>query len=323
MHKKDNTILKHAKNLKLEIVQTEYREWTEEDIAKLIELSKTMKLSELVFELNRSSSSIKAKAKKLNISLIMDRQPWTKDDINTLKQYVEVDKKDPKEIAKLMGRSEDSISIKINRLGLKMTYSDKKFWTAEEEELLSDLWGSISVDKIAKKLDRTVSSVKNKANLLGLGSQMENNYDGIRLPALCELFNVSANTVNIGWVALGLKTKTRYISNLTFYTYVEIKDLFSFLEMNQNIWDSRSLEKNILGKEPDWLKAKRKSDKEKPLGYFTMGKLTKQQLLLAKKFVSDQMQLEAALKEEMPDENPPEDIKKLSKKREDNNETKV
>ena len=54
-----------------------------------------------------------------------------------------------------------------------------------------------------------------------------------------------------------------------------------------------------------------------------MGKLTKQQLLLAKKFVSDQMQLEAALKEEMPDENPPEDIKKLSKKREDNNETKV
>lgn len=323
MHKKDNTILKHAKKLKLEIVQTEYREWTEEDIAKLIELSKTMKLSELVFELNRSSSSIKAKAKKLNISLIMDRQPWTKDDINTLKQYVEVDKKDPKEIAKLMGRSEDSISIKINRLGLKMTYSDKKFWTAEEEELLSDLWGSISVDKIAKKLDRTVSSVKNKANLLGLGSQMENNYDGIRLPALCELFNVSANTVNIGWVALGLKTKTRYISNLTFYTYVEIKDLFSFLEMNQNIWDSRSLEKNILGKEPDWLKAKRKSDKEKPLGYFTMGKLTKQQLLLAKKFVSDQMQLEAALKEEMPDENPPEDIKKLSKKREDNNETKV
>ena len=44
-----------------------------------------------------------------------------------------------------------------------------------------------------------------------------------------------------------------------FYKYVTIKDLFSFLEQNQNIWDSRYLEKNILGKEPDWLKEKRKT----------------------------------------------------------------
>lgn len=323
MNKKDNTIYKHARMLNIKIAKTESREWTEEDVTKLIELAKTMKLSELTFELNRSSSSIKEKARKLNIPLIMDRKPWTKDDINTLKQYVEVEKKDPKEIAKLMGRTEDSISIKINRLGLKISSNDKKFWTAEEEETLSDLWGTISIDKIAKKLDRTISSVKNKASQLGLGSQMENNYDGIRLPEVCKLFNVSANTVNIGWIALGLKTKTRYISNLTFYTYVEIKDLLSFLEMNQNIWDSRYLEKNILGKEPEWLAAKRKSDSKKPLGYFTIGKITKQQLLLAKKFVSDQMQLESLLDKETPTENPPEDIKKLSKKRGDSNETKV
>ncbi len=323
MRKKDNTISKHAKMLNIELIKTESREWTDDDVKKLIELSKTMKLSELVFELERTASSIKTKAKKLSISIIMDRQPWTKKDISTLKQYVEVDKKDPKEIAKLMNRTEDSIYIKIKRLGLTAAYGDKKFWTPEEEEILSDLWGSISIDKIAKKLNRTVSSLKNKANQLGLGAQIENNYDGIRLPAICELFNVSANTVNIGWVALGLKTKTRYISNLTFYSYVEIKDLFTFLELNQNIWDSRSLEKNILGKEPDWLTAKRKSDSKKPLGYFTIGKLTKQQLLLAKKIVSNQMQLEAMLKEETPDENPPEDIKKLNKKREDNNEAKV
>ena len=38
-------------------------------------------------------------------------------------------------------------------------------------------------NKIAEKLDRTVSSLKNKVFQLGLGSQMENNYDGIRTKA--------------------------------------------------------------------------------------------------------------------------------------------
>ena len=59
---------------------------------------------------------------------------------------------------------------------------------------------------------------------------------------------------------------------------------------NQNIWDSRNLEKNILGAEPEWLKEKRIRDRLLPAGEFGLENLTKQQLLLAKQNFLDSEQ---------------------------------
>lgn len=56
----------------------------------------------------------------------------------------------------------------------------------------------------------------------------------------------------------------------------------SFLENNQNEWDSRKLEKHMLGLEPDWLKEKRIRDKkENPLWYrrWTLGEINKAEML--------------------------------------------
>ena len=287
MNKKDLTIIKKAKELGLTIKRENQRKWTKEEQEELIELSKTKKISELVKILDRTSSSIKDQARRLGITLIPDRRNWTEEEYKLLEKLVVEDKKSPKEIASILGRSEDSITIKINRRGLKAQGNDKRFWTREEEEILSDLWGTVSVDKIAEKLDRTVSSLKNKVFQLGLGSQMENNYDGISITQVAELFNVNDQTVSIYWISLGLKTTTRNISKTRKYRYVTINDLFDFLEKNQNIWDSRYLEKNILGKEPDWLKEKRKSDREKPIGSFGIDYLTKQQLIQTKKYILD------------------------------------
>lgn len=287
MNKKDQTILKKGKELGLTIKRESQRKWTKEEQTQLIELSKTKKISELVKILERTSASIKDQARRLGITLIPDRRNWTEEEYKLLEKLVVEDKKSPKEIASILGRSEDSITIKINRRGLKAQGNDKRFWTSEEEEILSDLWGTVSVDKIAEKLDRTVSSIKNKAFQLGLGSQMENNYDGISITQVAELFNVNDQTVSIYWISLGLKTTTRNISKTRKYRYVTINDLYDFLEKNQNIWDSRYLEKNILGKEPDWLTEKRKSDREKPIGSFGIDYLTKQQLIQTKKYILD------------------------------------
>lgn len=287
MNKKDLTIIKKSKELGLTIKRENKRKWTREEQEELIELSKTKKISELVKILDRTSSSIKDQARRLGITLIPDRRNWTEEEYKLLEKLVVEDKKSPKEIASILGRSEDSITIKINRRGLKAQGNDKRFWTSEEEEILSDLWGTVSVDKIAEKLDRTVSSLKNKVFQLGLGSQMENNYDGISITQVAELFNVNDQTVSIYWISLGLKTTTRNISKTRKYRYVTINDLYDFLEKNQNIWDSRYLEKNILGKEPDWLKEKRKSDREKPIGSFGIDYLTKQQLIQTKKYILD------------------------------------
>ena len=287
MNKKDLTIIKKAKELGLTIKRENQKKWTREEQEELIELSKTKKISELVKILDRTSSSIKDQARRLGITLIPDRRNWTEEEYKLLEKLVVEDKKSPKEIASILGRSEDSITIKINRRGLKAQGNDKRFWTSEEEEILSDLWGTVSVDKIAEKLDRTVSSIKNKVFQLGLGSQMENNYDGISITQVAELFNVNDQTVSIYWISLGLKTTTRNISKTRKYRYVTINDLYDFLEKNQNIWDSRYLEKNILGKEPDWMIEKRKSDREKPIGSFGIDYLTKQQLIQTKKYILD------------------------------------
>lgn len=300
MNKKDLTILKKAKELGLTIKRENQRKWTREEQEELIELSKTKKISELVKILDRTSSSIKDQAKRLGINIITDRRNWTEEEYKLLEKLVIEDKKSPKEIASILNRSEDSITIKINRRGLKIKGNDKRFWTSEEEEILSDLWGTVSVEKIAEELDRTVSSLKNKAFQLGLGSQMENNYDGISIPQIAELFNVSEQTVSIYWISLGLKFTTRNISKTRKYRYVTINDLFDFLERNQNIWDSRCLEKNILGKEPDWLTEKRKSDREKSIGSFGIDYLTKQQLIQSKKYFID-----TYTNEDKSNDNPP------------------
>lgn len=195
---------------KLDELGIEYNNnfWSEEEINILTELAdkvyirelaKTTKLSELVKELNRTSSSIKSMAKKLEINIISDRKNWTEEEYNLLEKLTMIDKKTPKEIADIFGRSEDAIIIKINRRGLQIQTNDKRFWTKEEETLLSDLWGTESFENIAKKLNRTVSSIKNKAFLLGLGSVIENNYNGLTIKDISDLLGININTVSVGW----------------------------------------------------------------------------------------------------------------------------
>lgn len=283
MNKKDSTVIKKAKELNLNIKKDEHKEWTNDEIVKLRELTKTKKLSELVKELNRTSNSIKAMAKRLGISIIGNKKSWTEDEYKLLEKLTMIDKKSPKEIAEILGRTEDAIIIKINRRGLQIQTNDKRYWTDEEETLLSDLWGQEPVELIAKKLNRTVSSIKNKVFLLGLGSAVNNNYNGLTIKEISELLGININTVSVGWIGLGLKYKVQRISKSKSYRYVEAKDLCEFLKDNQNIWDSRNLEKNILGAEPEWLKEKRKLDREQN-SHMQRLNLTKQQLILARKF---------------------------------------
>ena len=314
MNKKAETVLKKARKLNLDIKIESRKEWSENEVIRLRELAKTKRLSELVKELNRTSSSIRAMAKKLEINIISDRKNWTKEEYQLLEKMTIIDRKTPKEIANILGRSEDAVIIKINRRGLKIQTNDKRFWTEEEENMLSDLWGTESFETIAKKLNRTVSSIKNKAFLLGLGAAMENNYNGLTIKEISDLFSININTISVGWISLGLKYKIQKISKSRSYRYVEIKDLYDFLEANQNIWDSRNLEKNILGVEPEWLKKKRKLDSEQnfEIGQFD---LTKQQLILARKFFLELQETKGEQERLIPEESNPQLSLNLNKKK--------
>lgn len=277
MNKYDKTISEKANQLNIKITKEERHQWTKEEIEKLRELAKTKTISELVAILKRTSYSLKAVAKRNDIQLIYDRKKWTEEEYQLLEKLIIEDKKTPKEIASILGRSEISVITKIYDRNLNTEFHF--LWTEEEEQLLSDLWGEKSIDYIAQKLNRTASAILQKANSLGLESFAESNYNGISLVEISRIFKINIETVSITWISLGLNVKKQKFTSNTSYRYVTIDGLLEFLKNNQNIWDSRNLEKNILGKEPEWLIEKRKKDIEND---FKLPKLylEKQKLLL-------------------------------------------
>lgn len=190
---------------------------------------------------------------------------WTAEEIETLKLLS--DKYHYSEIAKIMNKTENSIYLKARRLGITLI-QDRRKWTKEEEILLSDLWGTKSIETIAKNLKRTVFSLKVKAVRMGLGPMIRNNYDLITVSDMSDLLNVTRDRITTTWVNLGLNLKKKKLTNNMSYYVVTWNDLMEFLENNQNEWDSRVLEKNMLGTEPEWLKEKRLRDViENPLWY--------------------------------------------------------
>lgn len=178
---------------------------------------------------------------------------WAAEEIETLKLLS--DKYHYSEIAKIMNKTENSIYLKARRLGITLI-QDRRKWTKEEEILLSDLWGTKSIETIAKNLKRTVFSLKVKAVRMGLGPMIRNNYDLITVSDMSDLLNVTRDRITTTWVNLGLNLKKKKLTNNMSYYVVTWNDLMEFLENNQNEWDSRVLEKNMLGTEPEWLKEK-------------------------------------------------------------------
>lgn len=190
---------------------------------------------------------------------------WTEEEINTLKELS--DKFHYQDIAKIMGKSENAIYLKARKLGI-ILIQDRRKWTKQEEEQLKDLWGSKSIEYIARKLKRTVFSLKVKAVRMSLGPMIRNATDILTIYDVVDLINVSRDRITTTWVKLGLKLNKKKLTKNTSYYFVEWDDLIEFLEKNQNEWDSRNLEPYMLGDEFDWLVEKRKRDRDaNPLWY--------------------------------------------------------
>lgn len=190
---------------------------------------------------------------------------WTKEEIESLKLLST--KYHYSEIAKIMNKTENAIYIKARRLGITLI-QDRRKWTEGEETLLSDLWGTKSIETIAKTMKRTIFSLKVKAVRMGLGPMVRNNYDLITVSDMCDLLSVTRDKITITWINLGLNLKKKKLTSNMSYYVITWNDLMTFLENNQNEWDSRCVEKNMLGAEPEWLKEKRIRDiEENPLWY--------------------------------------------------------
>lgn len=299
LNRTHSSVASKLKYIKKEAL-TSARYWTQEEEQQLIYLSEKYSVEEISRILHRTNSAITNKLTKLGIKTKdINWNPWTEEEEKMLIELA--NKMDTFEIAKKINRSEESVRVKAKQLGICLL--KKRQWTPEEEEILTDLWGNTSIERIAKKLNRTEQAIINKVFLLGIGDQIRNNYKGVTIADLTNIFGVSRNTIMITWINLGLKIHRQKRSTYSSYIYVTIEDLFEFLENNQEFWDSRLLEKNIFGMEPEWLLEKRKNDMLFPTNYYKNVSLNKQQLLKENNYYLDEEAPKQKIKKKNEGEN--------------------
>ena len=137
----------------------------------------------------------------------------------------------------------------------------RRRWTDEEVYFLKENWGSLSVPKIAEKLNRTEISVFRKVSRLKLGTFLESG-DYITFRQLLNALHIDYNNhpQRTSWITnRGFPLKTKKVNTKSFYI-VSISEFWKWAEHNQDVLDFSKLEELTLGKEPEWVKNKRKSD---------------------------------------------------------------
>lgn len=139
--------------------------------------------------------------------------------------------------------------------------SNARKWTKEEEQYLAENYGQISILWIAKKLNRSESSILNKRQRLGLGAYLENG-DYITLNQLIAALGMknSISYKEISWIEnRGLPIIKKKVNKCSFKV-IKLDDWWKWAEKNQQFLDFSNFEKYALGAEPNWVAKKRYYD---------------------------------------------------------------
>ena len=146
----------------------------------------------------------------------------------------------------------------------------RRNWTKQEEEYLIENWGTLSVGTIAKNLNRSENAVIVRKCRLGLGSFLESG-EYITWNQLHIALGIGTADVYkmISWVRnRGFPIHTKRVNNNSFKV-VYLDEWWVWAEKNRDFLDFSKFEENLLGKEPQWVKEKRRHDVEKKHKYIT------------------------------------------------------
>lgn len=151
------------------------REWTGEDDLRLREGFGVLELSSLCLVLGRTEAEVAERVQQMRASLRSDGR-WNRFEIGLLKRLY--GSRSDQDLVVCLSRPLDQIRAKAAELCLS---KDKGYlakvgdqaqrmprWGAEEIGLLRDLYPTTSNLALAHRLQRSVASVANKANQLGL-----------------------------------------------------------------------------------------------------------------------------------------------------------
>lgn len=171
--------------------------WTIEEERFLKKNYHKYNTEDLAIKMNRSVSSIKHKAQRLNLlgERKLVRNPYAKDWTVEEEQYLINNKtKSIEQLANELGRTKNSVLAKFTRLGLRKPYH--KFWTKKEDLYLENNIGVKTYAEIGKKLKRTPRSCAARANKLHLES-FDREYSAADI---ARAFKVNRSNVVITWM---------------------------------------------------------------------------------------------------------------------------
>lgn len=145
-----------------------------------------------------------------------------------------------------------------------------KRWTKEEESYLKESWGMISVPRLAENLDRSENAVIQRAQRIGLGAFLDSgDYITFNQLMIALKGHSSYSYQMTSWVKnqdFPIKYKKR---NRNRFKVVYLEDFWKWADAHREMIDWSKIEENILGKEPDWVKEKRREHYQRNRKYKT------------------------------------------------------
>jgi hypothetical protein len=139
-------------------------------------------------------------------------------------------------------------------------------YAAEELKTLREWVGYYPLGSIAKKLNRTTTSIEVKLTRLGI-SNTKSESGLITAGELANIINVDRNTV-MGWILRhGLKSRKRVTRHKKVFTFINLEDFWSWADANKEKVDFSKIPDNSLPPEPHWVEQERKNNKGKIHSY--------------------------------------------------------
>lgn len=137
-----------------------------------------------------------------------------------------------------------------------------KKWEQEEIDYLEDNWGAVSITGIAKKLDRSIHSIKCKAYKLGLRRHIHSG-EYMTYNQLLVALGMGETYVRVKFENNGIPIKYKKSLNKR-YKIIYINDFWKWAEKHKNLLNFKDFQDGALGwPEPSWVSTKRQSDKSK------------------------------------------------------------
>ena len=158
------------------------RDWSEQEIALLIQNYPKTPWSELTTLIKRTRPAIEQKGRQLGIRRNSTKArlftaAWSDKEVSILKEQML--SRTRSELSRITGRTVTAITKKMQKLGLckrtRKVVASPHSWTSEEEQALVSLYACTALDEIASTLKVTPAAIYARAHRLGLSRSNNGN----------------------------------------------------------------------------------------------------------------------------------------------------